>query len=200
MCAHTYLHVPEETPIRLELSYFINCRVWLNGTVIHSDPNQAFPMNTVGVPAKLQKGWNRLLVKVSSNADLALGFRAALMQPDRRPVPNLTVSTAGGAGTLRVVEQNMPDIAGDTLPTAYREWPYLRADAAPYLNRAEIGSWKRLVVGWSPHEMVKAPSLRLQAAGGAPPYRWQLTSGALPKGLSLIEDGRISGTVAADAP
>ncbi len=39
-----------------------------------------------------------------------------------------------------------------------------------------------------------ALDLPLEAAGGSAPYRFQLASGALPKGLSLDEDGRLSGT------
>ena len=39
----------------------------------------------------------------------------------------------------------------------------------------------------------------LTASGGEPPYRWRLASGSLPEGLSLHEDGRITGTPLATA-
>jgi len=42
---------------------------------------------------------------------------------------------------------------------------------------------------------VLAPvSIQLQASGGLPPYRWDLPGGALPPGLALSEDGRITGS------
>jgi len=46
----------------------------------------------------------------------------------------------------------------------------------------------------APPLFVLAPvSIQLQALGGLPPYRWDLPGGALPPGLTLSEDGRISG-------
>lgn len=40
----------------------------------------------------------------------------------------------------------------------------------------------------------------LAAAGGAPPYTWALTAGALPAGLSLSREGEIGGTPTAAGP
>jgi hypothetical protein len=40
----------------------------------------------------------------------------------------------------------------------------------------------------------------IQASGGTPPYRFQITEGSLPASLKLSEDGRISGAVASQAP
>jgi hypothetical protein len=37
-------------------------------------------------------------------------------------------------------------------------------------------------------------TVTLQAAGGAPPYAWSLASGTLPQGLTLAQDGALSGT------
>nr|MCU0247897.1 Ig domain-containing protein [Bryobacter sp.] len=37
------------------------------------------------------------------------------------------------------------------------------------------------------------PAVTLTATGGNPPYRWSLESGALPAGITLSADGRISG-------
>ena len=47
----------------------------------------------------------------------------------------------------------------------------------------------------APPLFVGAPvSIQLEATGGLPLYRWDLTAGALPPGLTLSEDGRIFGT------
>jgi len=39
-----------------------------------------------------------------------------------------------------------------------------------------------------------AYSATLTASGGAPPYTWQISSGSLPAGLSVVSSGQISGT------
>jgi hypothetical protein len=39
----------------------------------------------------------------------------------------------------------------------------------------------------------RAYAARLVAKGGTAPYRWQVTSGPLPRGLRLLADGRING-------
>lgn len=44
-------------------------------------------------------------------------------------------------------------------------------------------------------ELGVAYSTQLDAAGGTSPYKWKLTAGALPKGLSLSGKGLLSGTV-----
>jgi hypothetical protein len=40
----------------------------------------------------------------------------------------------------------------------------------------------------------RAYAARLVAKGGTAPYRWQVTSGPLPRGLRLLANGRITGT------
>lgn len=38
-------------------------------------------------------------------------------------------------------------------------------------------------------------NFNIEAVGGQPPYRFQITQGALPAALSLSQDGTISGSV-----
>jgi hypothetical protein len=38
-------------------------------------------------------------------------------------------------------------------------------------------------------------SFQFQAGGGVPPYRWRVSNGLLPRGLTLQEDGEVIGTV-----
>jgi hypothetical protein len=40
-------------------------------------------------------------------------------------------------------------------------------------------------------------TVALKAVGGVPPYRWSITDGALPIGLELSEDGKVTGTPSA---
>ena len=45
----------------------------------------------------------------------------------------------------------------------------------------------------SPLTILAPVSIPIQASGGLPPYKWDLAAGALPPGLTLGEDGRITG-------
>ncbi|MBT3287497.1 MAG: hypothetical protein HN380_09135, partial [Victivallales bacterium] len=199
--AHTYLHVPSEVKeARIGLGYHSACRAWLNGIVICDDSAAAMVRDQTVVGVTLRAGWNRLLVKVANRAEGPLGFYVSVSKRDRQPIPRLTASVQGGDGPLAVCTRAMADIDTPVLPNAYRDWPYVRADSAPFLNPAEATGWKTQVQGWYEGYLVKAPSLRLQAQGGTPTYLWTLTEGTLPAGLSLETDGRIGGMVAGACP
>lgn len=43
-------------------------------------------------------------------------------------------------------------------------------------------------------------SVQLACVGGTPPYRWSVAKGSLPKGMTLSEDGRLSGEPYKDIP
>jgi hypothetical protein len=45
-----------------------------------------------------------------------------------------------------------------------------------------------------------AQQVALQVSGGAPPYRFGITSGALPNALALSQSGMITGAVASEVP
>ena len=199
--AHTYLHVPAEVAAaRLGLAYHSACKVWLNGAPVCDDPAEALIRDQTVVPVTLQPGWNRLLVKVANRAAGPLGFYLSVTDRDGRPIPALTCSVLGGDGPLVVATRGMADIGTPSLPNAYREWPYVRADSTPFLNPAEITNWKAQVQGWYEGYLVKAPALRLQAQGGVPGYLWAVARGPLPAGLSVQGDGRITGVIAPDCP
>lgn len=171
------------------------CRVWLNGLpVLSVDTPLAF-RDFARSGVSLLAGWNRLLVKVGNAGPGRFGFQAGLVDAAGKPIPGLVFSAAGGAGPLKVGTRPMDDIGTGILPAAYREWPYVGADAVDFLRREqEENAWLR-----RPDVALRAADFRMTAGGGTPPYQWRVVRGELPEGLKLHADGRIAGTVAASA-
>jgi uncharacterized protein (TIGR03437 family) len=103
-------------------------------------------------------------------------------------LPNgLTLASSGtlsgtplASGTFLITVQ-VRDAAGSTGTRAYT----LRiSDEAPLT----------ILSTWVPGAQVNAAfSAPLQASGGTPPYTWQTTAGALPRGLSLSAQGIVEG-------
>jgi F5/8 type C domain/Putative Ig domain len=199
--AHTYLYVPADTAgVRLGLAYHNEYQAWLNGAPIGASTSPALVRNETILPITLAKGWNRLLLKIANQAEVPLGFYASLTIAGNRRVPGLVCSVDGGNGPLEVATRSMNDVGPASLPTAYREWPYVGADSTPYLTRSDIPNWQNQAQGWHEGYVVKAPGLTLQARGGQPPYRWTVSAGALPDGLRLEPDGLLVGTIAEQCP
>jgi hypothetical protein len=109
---------------------------------------------------------------------------------DGNRLPGVTCSPHGPAPTLGVVTRAMSDPDTPTLPAACREWTYVRLNPLEWVSRAHIP--KLSAMAW-------ASDFQLTAEGGRPPYQWALAEGALPPGLDLHPDGRITGIVAAAA-
>jgi hypothetical protein len=66
----------------------------------------------------------------------------------------------------------------------------IRSFSITVLSHLAITSSSKLTSG----QVGAAYTAQLQATGGTPAYRWSLTSGALPAGLSLTSTGAVSGT------
>ena len=79
----------------------------------------------------------------------------------------------------------------ETQPASPAETPSTPPTTPTSPPSIEAGTLPRGAVG-SPYDAT------LTASGGTEPYTWSLTSGALPAGLSLGEDGVVSGTPTAE--
>ncbi|MBI3822438.1 MAG: PQQ-binding-like beta-propeller repeat protein [Planctomycetes bacterium] len=80
--AHAYLHVPEDGTLRAIVEHTFGMKVWLNGKVVYREPQRQEILSTYPNLSRLElansrtssprfelhlkKGWNRLLVKVST--------------------------------------------------------------------------------------------------------------------------------------
>lgn len=104
--------------------------------------------------------------------------------------------SAAGSGTVTVVEENA-DAAGVAV-LQVSGWTV----RYPGYAFAEWLTTTGLIVTSAhppPAQAGKRYSFALTATGGRPPYRWRVTSGALPAGLALSPAGTLSGTARAAA-
>jgi Putative Ig domain len=141
-----------------------------------------------GAPHRAPAAGDVLSLSADPGFDSAGGGHTAVVQSS-------SVSAAG-SGTVTVVEENADAVGVAVLPVsdwtvrypgfAFVEWLTTTglAVTSPHPPRAAAG---------------KRYSFGLTAAGGRPPYRWRVTSGALPAGLALSTAGVLSGTPRAEA-
>ncbi|MBI5833500.1 MAG: discoidin domain-containing protein [Armatimonadetes bacterium] len=192
--AHVYLHVPAGVAAELRLGVDRDVRVWLNQQPVPTGEQKGYLRDSIRVPVTLSAGWNRLMLRISNAAAGRLGFYARVCGADGVVVPGLTASPLGPLAKLQVATQGMGDVSLQPLPTAWREWPYVAADAVRDA-RLEMGAFVR----HKPQLAMNASPFQLTAGGGTPPYTWAVAEGKLPDGLTLAPDGTILGTVSAKA-
>ncbi|MCL6473574.1 MAG: discoidin domain-containing protein [Firmicutes bacterium] len=193
--AHVHLFCPTARSAQLKLGADHLAKVWLNGELVLEVREGNWQRDAVSAAVTLQQGWNRLLLKIANTEEGRFGFYASLTDAQGEPMPDVIPSVNGGAGKLAICTQGMTDIGAGALPIAYREWPYVQADAFASTTSTDVLGFLAL----APHLTVKASPFRLMAQGGSPPYRWRVLRGRLPAGLRLLEDGHIVGTVDAGA-
>jgi hypothetical protein len=109
-----------------------------------------------------------------------------------RPSPSPTGS-AGSAGrsTATPDASPSPSASGSLSPSAAPTGTPTPTAATPTPGAPLVITslpWHQGEVG------VAYGAVRLGGAGGTPPYRWSVSAGALPTGLSLSGDGTVSGT------
>jgi hypothetical protein len=139
----------------------------------------------------LESGWNRLLLKIANQRSGIFGFYCRLSDSNGNAVPGLIYSTEGGTGKLAVQTKAMADIGDSRMPVGFREWPYVGA-AVPMVEKC-VSIWPELQDSWN--NGMQASDFRLNASGGKPPYKWSISAGKLPDGLTLLPDGRMNGRV-----
>jgi len=89
----TYLWSPAKTKVRFEIGSDDGVKIWLNGKVIHAN-NAKRPVEDGEdkAEAKLQKGWNPVLVKVTQG-DGGWGFSLRVRTSDGKKVEGLKART-----------------------------------------------------------------------------------------------------------
>jgi hypothetical protein len=187
--AHVYIHSEQNQNAQLRIGADNEFKAWVNGSLIASHTQAATERDQIRSEVRLETGWNRLLLKIANQEDGRLGFYAKICDAQGRQLPGLTFSPEGGTGKLACSVPEPPGEYAGKLPAAYRQWPYVQANAMDVAN-PQYGPLRK-----PPLAMQSSPYI-LTAHGGTPPYRWSLLAGKLPAGLQLSPDGTIRGTVA----
>ncbi|HEX3517128.1 MAG TPA: Ig domain-containing protein [Trebonia sp.] len=142
-----------------------------------------------GTPHRAPAAGDVLSLSAAPGFDSASGGHSAVVQSS-------SVSAAGN-GTVTVVEENA-DAAGVAV-LQVSDWTV----RYPGFAFAEWLTTSGLTVTF-PHPPQAVPGRRysfaLTATHGRPPYRWRVTAGALPAGLTLSPAGVLDGTARAQAP
>ncbi len=194
--AHVYVHSERPQQGQLRIGADNEFKAWVNGTQVAASTKPHPFRDGVKADVSLRSGWNRLLLKIANRQDGRFGFYARLCDKDGRRLGGLSFSVDGPGAELVVSTQAMADVKTPTMPVGYREWPYVGADSLRYVKpHTDIEPYLRK----RPDLAMQGSALVLMASGGTPPYRWSLTEGSLPDGLSLRPDGTITGTVARTA-
>ncbi len=130
----THVQAPAEGDALLSISTGNPTAVWLNGVQGYAnDRLDAFFYDTVRIPVRLAKGWNRILVKSAAEQGSWL-FAARLTAPDGKPIPGIAYGRdTGGAPLAAPIAQ--PTSPADTeellsSPAAQNRQSFLRSLAA----------------------------------------------------------------------
>jgi len=93
--AKTSVYSPADRAVRLEMGSDDGIKVWVNGKQVHAkNANRPIRPAEDKADARLKKGWNVLLVKISQNGG-DFGFCFRICQPDGAAIEGLRVSVEG---------------------------------------------------------------------------------------------------------
>lgn len=202
-CAYaaTCIWSPQAQELTLSLAADSMGKAWINGRKILDFVDGSGLRTGKSAALPLEQGWNLLLVKIATQEEGRFGFYAAIGGADEQTLNRLIVSPDPSVQSLSIVTSAMEGIATPELPTAWREWPYVEVRAPyqdPFYGPASETRAINLFLG-NPDQMIRADGFYLSAAGGVPPYTWNIGAGRLPAGLEVTLDGRIAGTVSVEA-
>jgi hypothetical protein len=190
--AHVYVFSEQTRTVALKLGADHAVKVFLNGVKVKVINKSQSTREGLIASLSLNQGWNRLLLKVANQEDGRFGFYATLAGEGAK---ELICSTGGeDGGNLKIDLPGMKGPADTVLPPAWREWPYVAANAWEYLKPGSE-TYKMAYLYTNPENVPVADRYRLNVSGGTPPYRWSLAKGTLPLGLSLNAKGEITGKV-----
>lgn len=182
-------------------------RLSVNGTEAWKSPvPKEVQRDMYRQPVALKRGWNRLLLEIkhdytadtnANGAEIAkdaavsyLGIYGRVTDGAGKTIPGILYSVTGDAPALAIDTRPLAadDVQADPaakgrglpanmLPAGYVDWPYVWNQTKYNLDNRRI---------W-------ADPYIFQAGGGKPGYRWAITAGALPDGLTLADDGSLGG-------
>jgi hypothetical protein len=139
-----------------------------------------------GTPHRAPAAGDVLSLSAVAGFDSASGGHTAVVQSS-------SVSAAGN-GTVTIVEENAAASGVAVLPVA--GWT-VRYPGFRYIEWLTLAGLAVTSPHPPPVRLGRRYSFTLTAAGGHPPYRWQVSSGSLPPGLTLSPAGILAGTAAA---
>lgn len=197
--ASSYVYSPEAKDAYFDVGASGSYRIYVNDRCMTPPSTPVEVQKDLTKQAvHLQQGWNKLMIQIkhtytedvnangvpiAKDQNVAyLGFYGRVADQNGNPVGGLTSSVAGPASSLQIVSGGLSTddavkvpFPRNTMPTGYREWPYVWNKSTSTANHG-----------------VAASAFQFMAGGGSPGYTWKVVDGRLPDGLELNPDGTIA--------
>lgn len=170
--------------------YGVTMNIPTNGDQIAAhyaaDYPRLFAIVKNGTPHRAPVPGDVLSMSTAAGFDSAAGGHTVVVQSSS--------VNADGNGTITVVEENAVPSGVQILKVS--NW-YVTYDGFPYLEWLTTAGPVVTTPALPSAQLSQPYSQTLSASGGAGPWRWAVSSGSLPPGLSLSRAGVLSGTIAA---
>ncbi|MFF0341680.1 discoidin domain-containing protein [Kribbella sp. NPDC004875] len=197
--ASTYVYSPEARDAYFDVGASGSYRIYVNDRCMTPPSTPVEVQKDLTKQAvHLQHGWNKLMIQIkhtytedvnangvpiAKDQNVAyLGFYGRVADQNGNAVSGLTTSVAGPSPALQIVSGSLSTddpvkvpFPRNTMPTGYKEWPYVWNKSTSTANHG-----------------VTASAFQFMAGGGEPGYTWKLVDGRLPDGLELNADGTIA--------